>query len=249
MDKEIRNSQGERLDYEFHKALGACEAVVVIGHGVTANKDREFVLALAAGLAAAGVSALRFSFSGNGASEGRFEDSCPSKEVQDLRSVIVAIDAPQIVYVGHSMGGAVGAMCAPHEPRINALVSLAGMVHTAKFAQVEFGDVTPGHGTMWDKPECPLSQTFVDDMNQIGSVLEFAPHINVPWLLVHGEADDVVPIEESREIFARANEPKELFEIPNCDHVFDADTDPEALPTMARKVTEWILPKVMPKAG
>tara|TARA_A100001037_G_scaffold29448_1_gene23340 strand:- start:224 stop:532 length:309 start_codon:yes stop_codon:yes gene_type:complete len=102
---------------------------------------------------------------------------------------------------------------------------------------------------MWDKPECPLSQTFVDDMNQIGSVLEFAPHINVPWLLVHGEADDVVPIEESREIFARANEPKELFEIPNCDHVFDADTDPEALPTMARKVTEWILPKVMPKAG
>ena len=81
---------------------------------------------------------------------------------------------------------------------------------------------------MWDKPEYPLSQVFVDDMNEIGSVTEYAPHITVPWLLVHGATDDVVPIDESREIHALANEPKELFEIPRCDHVFDAETDPDA---------------------
>ena len=40
------------------------------------------------------------------------------------------------------------------------------MVHTAKFAEVEFG----GSGFMWGKEDCPLSQAFVDDMNQIGSV-------------------------------------------------------------------------------
>jgi fermentation-respiration switch protein FrsA (DUF1100 family) len=64
-------------------------------------------------------------------------------------------------------------------------------------------------------------------------------------LLVHGEADDVVPIEESREIFERANEPRELFEIPRCDHVFDAETDPDALPAMVSKVSEWVIPKVL----
>jgi len=243
MDKEIRNAQGEKLDYEFHAGQRrAEETVVVIGHGVTANKDREFVLALAAGLAAAGVSALRFSFSGNGNSEGSFENSCPSKGVQDLKAVVDALDGKRVFYAGHSMGGAVGVMCAAHEPRIKALVSLAGMVQTAKFAETEFGDVTPGAGEMWGKPECLLSQVFVDDMNAIGSVIEFAPHVQVPWLLVHGESDDVVPIEESREIFIRANDPKELFEIPRCDHVFDAETDPDALPTMVRKVTEWIIP-------
>ena len=98
---------------------------------------------------------------------------------------------------------------------------------------------------MWDKPECPLSQAFVDDMNSISSVIEFAAHVKVPWLLVHGEADDVVPIEESREIFERANEPKELFEIPRCDHVFDAEIDPDALPAMVSKVSEWVIPKVL----
>jgi len=243
MEGEIRNSQGEKLEYAFHSGQGnAGESVVVIGHGVTANMDREFVVALAAGLAAGGVSTLRFSFSGNGGSEGRFDDSCPSKEVQDLLAVINALGDRRLFYVGHSMGGAVGVMCAAHEPRIQGLVSLAGMVHTAKFAQVEFGEETPGSGTMWGKAECPLSQAFVDDMNNIGSVLEYAPHVRVPWLLVHGKEDDVVPIEESREILERANDPKELFEIDKCDHVFDAELDPDALPAMVSKVSSWIIP-------
>ena len=243
MDKEIRNPQGEKIDYAYHDA--GSRAVVVVGHGVTGNKDREFVLALAGGLAAAGVAALRFSFSGNGDSEGRFEDSCPSKEVRDLVAVVDALDGRPVIYAGHSMGGAVGVMCSVHEPRITGLISLAGMVHTAKFAKTEFGDVTPGQGGMWDMPECPLSQIFLDDMNTIDSVIEFGPHVKVPWLLVHGDADDVVPIEESREIFARANEPKELIEIPRCSHVFDAETDADALPTMVSKVTEWVLPKAL----
>jgi len=54
-----------------------------------------------------------------------------------------------------------------------------------------------------------------------------------------------VPIAESREIVSKDQDLKELFEIENCDHVFDAETDPESLPVMVRKVTEWLLPKTM----
>ena len=247
MDAEIRNAQGEKLDYAYHSAQGDCPFTVIIGHGVTANMNRPFVEALAKGLAIAGIPALRFSFSGNGDSEGRFEDSCVSKEVEDLGAVIDSVKAQgrRIAYVGHSMGGAVGVKRAAADDRIELLVSLAGMVHTAKFAKVEFGDETPGSGFMWGKKDCPLSRAFVDDMNQIGSVLDLGGQIKVPWLLVHGTVDDVVPIAESREIFAQAQDPKELVEIENCDHVFDAETDPESLPIMVRKVTEWLLPKTM----
>ena len=247
MDAEIRNAQGEKLDYAYHSAQGDCPFTVIIGHGVTANMNRPFVEALAKGLAIAGIPALRFSFSGNGDSEGRFEDSCVSKEVEDLGAVIDSVKAQgrRIAYVGHSMGGAVGVKRAAADDRIEFLVSLAGMVHTAKFAKVEFGEETPGSGFMWGKKDCPLSRAFVDDMNQIGSVLDLGGQIKVPWLLVHGTVDDVVPIAESREIFAQAQDPKELVEIENCDHVFDAETDPESLPIMVRKVTEWLLPKTM----
>src|SRR5262245_27775734 len=78
---DIRNTHGEKLDYTFHPGKASTRNLVVLGHGVTGNKDRPFVIALAESLAAAGIPALRFSFSGNGASEGRFTESNISKEV------------------------------------------------------------------------------------------------------------------------------------------------------------------------
>ena len=88
---DIANSEGERLDYSFHEGSAGSRDVVVIGHGVTGNKDRPFVIALAEGLAAAGINALRFSFAGNGDSGGRFVDATISKEVEDLGSVMDAL--------------------------------------------------------------------------------------------------------------------------------------------------------------
>ena len=72
---EIRNQHGERIDYTLHAGAPGSKNIVVLGHGVTGNKDRPFVVALAEGLEKAGVNALRISFSGNGASEGKFTDS------------------------------------------------------------------------------------------------------------------------------------------------------------------------------
>ena len=43
---DIANSEGERLDYSFHEGSAGSRDVVVIGHGVTGNKDRPFVIAL-----------------------------------------------------------------------------------------------------------------------------------------------------------------------------------------------------------
>ena len=233
---EIRNAQGEQLDYTFHPGKAGTKLLVVLGHGVTGNKDRPFVVALAEGLAAAGIPALRFSFAGNGTSEGHFVDSNITKEVGDLGAVLDALQGHTLGYVGHSMGGAVGVLRASQDPRLRFLVSLAGMVHTADFAQREFGMVVPGAGNMWDDEDCPLSQAYMDDLGRIGSVLDRAAQIQVPWLLVHGTEDDVVPLQDSRDIFARANNPKEFNEIPGAGHVFSG----EATAVMVDKVVGWV---------
>ncbi len=236
MVTEIRNVQGERLDYTYHHGVREAPELVVIGHGVTGNKDRPFVVALAEGLAKAGLPALRFSFSGNGSSGGKFSESTISKEVEDLGSVLDATRDRKICYIGHSMGGAVGVLRAAKDPRIKLLVSLAGMVHTKEFAHREFGIVKPGEGFMWDDPNCPLSQAYMDDAARTNSVLEHAPKIHVPWLLIHGSEDDVVPITESREIFAKANEPKKLIELKGSNHVFAG----EHAAKMVSEVTNWL---------
>ncbi len=233
---EIRNGYGERLDYTLHEGERGCKNIVVLGHGVTGNKDRPFILALAEDLAAAGFPTLRFSFSGNGESEGKFIDSTISKEVEDLRAVLDVLEGYTICYVGHSMGGAVGVLSASEDNRIKLLVSLAGMVHTQAFAQREFGDVTPNAGFMWDEPDCPLSQAYMDDLTQIDTVVDRAPQITVRWLLVHGDEDDVVPIQDSHDILTRAGEGAQLITVEGANHVFSD----EFTPVMVEKVIAWI---------
>ena len=233
---EIKNRHGEQLDYTFHEGEKGSKNIVVLGHGVTGNKDRPFVVALGEGLAAAGIPALRFSFSGNGTSEGNFTDSTISKEVDDLGAVLDHLNEYTVCYVGHSMGGAVGVLHASEDKRIQLLVSLAGMVHTKAFAQREFGDVTPDEGFMWDEPDCPLSQAYMDDLTQINTVVDLSPQITIPWLLVHGDEDDIVPIKDSHDILAKANSQAQLITLEGANHVFSD----EYTPVMVEKVIAWI---------
>lgn len=244
---EIRNQVGEKLDYSFAPGAEESRELVLIGHGVTANKDREWAVTLADALESAGIASLRFSFSGNGDSEGDFRASCPTKEAADLRAVLDAIgrgtgDAGEtsgpcvITYVGHSMGAAVGVLVASRDLRIRRLISLGGMVDTADFALRKFGSCVPGVDMMWDKPECPLSNDFLNDMESIGSVEALAPSVQVPWLLVHGTDDTVVPPEESERIHRLVGERSTLVLMEGVDHVFSG----AASTAMASHVLQWM---------
>ena len=238
----IRNPAGERLDYTFAAGdglpTGAVPAVaVVLGHGVTAHKDRPWLVALSTALSRAGLASLRLSFAGNGASEGRYENSNPSKEVDDLRSVIDSLDrwgVGRIAYVGHSMGGAVGVLTAVQEPRIRALVSLAGMVRVRWFFETHFAHLAPG-APMLAKPECPWSLALLDDARRVDTVLPQAARITVPWLLVHGDADELVPYQDSVDAVAAAGGRPTLVTMPGIDHRFTG-----AVPQMVEEVVAWL---------
>ncbi|MDO8542087.1 MAG: alpha/beta fold hydrolase [Opitutaceae bacterium] len=232
----IRNARGERLDFSFHPAAAGTTQIVVIGHGVTGQKDRPFLIALADGLAQAGIATLRVSFSGNGGSDGRFIDSNITKEVADLGSVLDALAGFDVAYAGHSMGAAVGVLRASEDQRIRSLISLAGMVHVQAFAQRHFGGLTPDRDRMWDKPGCVLSTAYLEDLRRIDTVVDRAGRISVPWLFVHGNADTVVPLQDAQDAFARAREPKELVVLEGCDHIWE----PAFTPRMVAEVVRWL---------
>lgn len=234
---EIRNRSGESIDYTFHAGSRA-DVLVILGHGVTGNKDRPLLVALADGLSDIGWPCLRISFAGNGESEGRFEDSCISKDIRDLQAVLGMVpENTNAVYAGHSMGGAAGVLTAARDIRIGALVTLAGMTHTAAFVEREFGDVTPDGGFMWDDGNFPLSRTFVDDLTIIGSTISAAEAVTQPWLLVHGDADDLVPVQDGRDAFDAATCEKEMLEIAGAGHSFDETSYPEIIRVMDRWLT------------
>ena len=227
MQKTIKNPFGETLDYSFAPGAGdrqQADWLVVLGHGVTGDKDRPVLVDTAEALNAAGFDTLRFSFSGNGASEGAFEKATITKEADDLASVLdaVASSYPKLAYIGHSMGGAVGVIQASRDARIDALISLAGMVDTKAFAEAEFADATPDTGCMWEDEECPLSSEFMDDLCQrVKTVAPLAANIRIPWLLVHGTADDIVLPKDSEQIKAIKGDAVTLKTVSGADHSFE----------------------------
>ncbi len=238
-DSEIRNRAGERIDHSFHPGTRA-DALVILGHGVTGNMDRPQLVALAEGLAAHGWPCLRISFAGNGGSEGRFEDCCITKEIGDLQAVLdVVPDTAKVAYVGHSMGAAVGVLTAVRDLRIRALVSLAGMTRTGAFVQREFSGITPDEGCMWDDENCPLSSTFVDDLTSTGDTLSAAEAVIQPWLLIHGTADDLVPLQDSRDAYEAATCEKQFLEMPGAGHSFDETSYPQLVAAVDQWLKSW----------
>lgn len=248
MNQTILNPLGEKIDYAFSPASTKNSThrdwLVILAHGVTGNKDRPLLIGCADALNEAGFDTLRFSFAGNGNSEGDFRQATISKEMQDLRVVIDAVSKnyPRLCCLGHSMGGAVSTLVTAADPRVNALVSLAGMVNTKKFADDEFGEVTPDQGFMWDDEESPLSTEFMNDLRQnIGSVLPQAKKITVPWLLLHGSADDVVNPSDSTDVASLGLKNVSLQRIDGADHVF---SEPSHLATVAKTVANWLSQQV-----
>lgn len=231
---EIRNAFGERLDHTFVAGRPGRSDVVVIVHGVTSQRGRPWAMDLAAGLTAAEIAVVQFSFSGNGASEGRFEDATPTKEMGDLGSVLDAFPGFRVVCVGHSMGGAIGLLRAGMDPRIAALVSLAGMFHVHDFMRRHFGKLGAGD-PMLGKPACPWNRNLEEDARRIGSLTEVARGIRIPWLLVHGTTDELVPLQDSVDARAAAGGRPELISIEAADHSFSG-----AHPALVEAVVPWI---------
>lgn len=234
---EIRNRRGERLDLSYHPSRRE-DCLVILAHGVTGNKDRPLLLAVAEGLAERGWPCLRMSFSGNGDSEGDFGEATVTKESEDLLDLLDQLPkGKKVAYCGHSMGGAVGLMTVARAPQIELLVTLAGMLRTGDFYEQEFGDVSPGNGCMWEDQAFPISQGFADDMESIGDLLDEAGELGMPYLMIHGSADDVVSPEDSADAYEAAEEPKRLLEIAGAEHSFGEQSYAEVIVA----IDEWLI--------
>lgn len=234
----IRNSTGEILEYEFHQGSMVDRNLLIIGHGLGGSMNRMVVRTLALAASSEGLSVLRFSFSGNGGSEGSFEGCTLNKQVDDLKSVVSRmIELGWIpIYAGHGLGATVGSLYAASNSNLKMLVSIAGIVETDKFFEREFGKLSPGGSYMWDDLEYPLSRSFALSMKEVASIANCSSAIRIPWLLVHGTSDSLVPLKDSQIISNELPGTRKLIEINGADHVFSE----ESMGQLTEVVLDWI---------
>jgi alpha/beta superfamily hydrolase len=70
----FKNKENLKLCGVLHGSASRGDICAIVCHGFAGDKDRSFIPELACGLEGQGFLALRFDFSGNGESEGLFED-------------------------------------------------------------------------------------------------------------------------------------------------------------------------------
>ncbi len=241
-------------DLRLPDAPGPHPAVVVC-HGFKGFKDWGFHPWLGTRLAEAGLAAVHFNFSRNGVREadGDIEDldafrrNTLSIERDDLDTVLDAVlsgklgaplDPSRLGLAGHSRGGGVALLGAAERPEVKALSTWASVSHfdriTDEATLVEwrragvFEVLNSRTGQV-----LPMGVEFLEDV--LGNLdrlhlLVAARRLRVPWLLLHGTADETVPFAEA-EALARASERgARLVAIDGGGHTFGA-VHPFAGPT------------------
>ena len=219
-------------------AAGERCPVAVIYHGFTGNKmEPHFILVkLSRALAAAGVASVRFDFGGSGESDGDFAEMTLSGEVAEAKAILdyagglPFADPSRVFLVGLSMGGAVASIVAGDKSaKVRALVLRAAAGNMPELFAAGLGQ-DQAHsleregridvGGLW------LGRGFLDDLAG-WDIYKRAARFTGRVLLLHGDADQTVPLEASRRYEEVYGCRAAFAIIPGADHTFNR-TDWEA---------------------
>ena len=214
--------------------------IVLVQHGY--GTCRADPLALTALVYRGGYAAASIDFRGHGESGGFCTfgrgERLDIKAVLDALAADARVNRLPVAYLGISMGAAVGILAAAEDPRIQAVISdssyarLAPMVAryqwmTYRLPTVPFGWISTGCLSL--ELRTPLSR--LDPIRAIGRI---APR---PVLIIHGEQDASIPVEQAHALYAAAGEPRALWVVRGAGHVASINQD---APGYERRVLEFL---------
>ena len=231
-----------KLDYPKGYRNGKCPLVIVI-HGFTGHMEERHITAVSEALNETGFATLRVDMYGHGNSEGTFEKHTLYKWLTNALTVIDYgrnLDFVTDLYLcGHSQGGLTvmlaGAM--KHDV-IKGLIPMSPACMIPELARK--GELL---GLSFDPDHIPETLDAWDGRKLNGNYARVAQTIHVedaidrytgPVLLVHGDADEAVPVQYGIEAAKRYQNCR-LVLIPGDDHCYDYHLD-----QVISAVKEWM---------
>jgi len=177
---------------------------VLYAHGNAGHVQR-FAPA-AAHIAALGFDVLLYDYRGYGRSGGESEDEktlfADGRAALDYLVRSRGVPADSIAHYGYSLGSAVSAELSVSDPcRAAVLVAPLASI-SAQVSQMYPWLPEPFH---------VLTRSRFDTVGKIGRA-------RCPVMVVHGDADEIIGVEQGRAVHAAAREPKRLMIIPGATH-------------------------------
>lgn len=256
------NSDGHAIRGEVRAPRrGVDRGTIVFCHGFKGFWDWGGFPHFLDSAAAAGFYAVAFSFSGSGVSSGdrvdepeRFAENTFTRQVRDVAEVVAALRggalpplgrrAGPIGIVGHSMGGGVAILYAAGDPGIAALVTWAAIASVDRFPEPVVREWRARGWTLITNgrtgQELRISTAFLDDIDANRDRLDIvaaARRLAAPLLIVHGRADESVPLSEAAALAGAAGARAESLLLDGEGHTFGT-THPFRGPTPGFEVVE-----------
>ncbi|MGQ9799615.1 MAG: alpha/beta hydrolase [Ignavibacterium sp.] len=219
---------------------------LIFVHGFKGFKDWGFWPYAAEFFAKNGFNVVSFNFSHNGVGDSltefdeldKFAENTISLEVDELNEIINSVKSAKIVnqncssigIIGHSRGGAVSILTSAKNENVNALAVWASVAkldrYTARqkkeWKEKGFVEVFNSRTKQMMRLNVNLLNDIEQNKNSTLNIETAVKKLNRPFLIVHGEQDLTVPVEESKLLFEFADKEKtELKIIPATGHTFD----------------------------
>jgi len=158
---------------------------------------------LAAALREHGIAALLMDYRGFGGNPGAPTEDGLATDARAARAYLLSrddVDPARVVYFGESLGTAVATrLAAEHAP--------AALILRSPFATMtEVGQ--------FHYPFLPVRWLLRDRYEAIDAIAR----VTSPVLVIAGERDSIIPLDQSRRLFDAARAPKEMLVIPGADH-------------------------------
>jgi len=221
------DSDGLTIPGELIDTPGAGSLVVLV-HGIPLSppnpSDGGYPL-LASKIAEHGRAALTFNMRGTGASEGDFHIAGWYRDIENVMDFIgtrLGEKYEKTFMVGFSAGGALSIEYVAEHCGVDGLATFAAPARfTTLFPREDlfvFLEVAKEVGIIrrFDFPPSP--DEFYRELEE-NAAIDYVSRVSpVPLLLVHGDADKMVPIADVHQLDEKAGDPKELVVLPAGEH-------------------------------
>ncbi len=223
-DVDFKSTDGTDLHGWFMPARGKeTKGTVVFSHGNAGSVGHH--LGFVMWLVEAGYQVFMYDYRGFGKSGGTVDRRGMLEDVKSAFHYVAGrkdVDAKRLVSYGHSLGGAKSVTALAEKP----VEGLRALVIDGTFSSYQaMGKVVGG-------------QLGADLITDELSPKDFIAKIKgIPLLVVHGDLDQVVPIDQGKQLFELANEPKTLFEVKKGHH---GDSLARENGAYRKRMLEWL---------
>ena len=215
------------------------KAYAIFAHCFTCGKNLKVIKYISNALTEQGIAVLRFDFTGLGQSEGEFEDSNFSHDVDDLIRASQFLEenykAPSLI-IGHSLGGTASLFAAKRLKNIKAIATIASPSqpsHVQNLIKNSVEEIDKNKEALVNigGKDFKIKKQFLDDI-EANDTQSFLNELRKPFLILHSPQDQIVSIENAEQLYKWAHHPKSFISLDKADHLLNENIDASYIGTL-----------------